>query len=96
MKKILFLTRSYPDTLGSATIPCMHRVLNCVANSGKYEVHTLCMRYSGNAVEEKIDHVMVHRFNPSCVVIDIIRSYIFKKAKIDYLVDRLASKLPQL
>ena len=32
----------------------------------------------------------------ACVVIDIIRSYIFKKAKIDYLVDRLASKLPQL
>lgn len=32
----------------------------------------------------------------ACVVIDIIRSYIFKKAKIDYLVDRLASKLPQI
>ena len=65
MKKILFLTRSYPDTLGSATILCMHRLLNCVANSGKYEVHTLCMRYPGEAEEEKIDNVMVHRFNPS-------------------------------
>lgn len=65
MKKILFLTRSYPDTLGSATILCMHRVLNCVANSGKFEVHTLSMRYPGEAEEEKIGNMMVHRFVPT-------------------------------
>lgn len=65
MKKILFLTRSYPDTFGSATILCMHRVLNCVAESGRYEVHVLCMRYLGEAELEKVGHVMVHRFKPS-------------------------------
>ncbi len=65
MKKILFLTRSYPDTLGSATILCMHRVLNCVAKSGRYEVHALCMRYPGDAYEELVGDVKVHRFNPT-------------------------------
>ncbi len=65
MKKILFLTRSYPDTLGSATILCMHRVLNCVAVSGRFEVHALCMRYPGEAYEEQVADVKVHRFNPT-------------------------------
>ena len=65
MKKILFLTRSYPDTLGSATILCMHRVLNCVAASGKYDVHALCVRYPGESSEERVGDVMVHRFHPT-------------------------------
>lgn len=63
MKKILFLTRSYPDTLGSATILCMHRVLNCVAESGRYEVHALCLRYPIESLEEQVGNVTVHRFN---------------------------------
>lgn len=65
MKKILFLTRSYPDTLGSATMLCMHRVLNCVAESGRYEVHALCMRYPGETNEDRVGDVAVHRFNPT-------------------------------
>lgn len=65
MEKILFLTRSYPNTLGSATLLCMHRVLNCVATSGKYEVHALCMSYPFEAYEEQVGNVMVHRFNPT-------------------------------
>ena len=65
MKKILFLTRSYPDTLGSATILCMHRVLNCVAASDQYEVHALCMRYPGEVEMENLNGVIVHRFNPT-------------------------------
>lgn len=65
MNKILFLTRSYPDTLGSATILCMHRVLNCVAASDKYEVHALCMRYPGEGKMEYLGNVIVHRFNPT-------------------------------
>ena len=65
MKKILFLTRSYPDTFGSATILCMHRVLNCVAESGRYEVHVLSMRYPGDASEEQVGNVTVHRMKPT-------------------------------
>lgn len=65
MKRILFLTRSYPDALGSATILCMHRVLNCVVESGRYEVHALCMRYPDEAYEEQVGDVIVHRFNPT-------------------------------
>ena len=65
MKKILFLTRSYPDTFGSATILCMHRVLNCVAASRKYEVHSLCVRYPGELCEEKVGDIHVHRVCPS-------------------------------
>lgn len=65
MKKILFLTRSYPDTFGSATILCMHRVLNSVAESGHYEVHVLSMRYPGDAFEEQVGNVTVHRIKTS-------------------------------
>ncbi|MBR1543174.1 MAG: glycosyltransferase [Bacteroidaceae bacterium] len=65
MKKILFLTRSYPETFGSATLLCMHRVMNCVADSGRYEVHILCMRYPDEAYEEEVNRVIVHRFNPT-------------------------------
>lgn len=65
MKRILFLTRSYPDTLGSATILCMHRVLNCVAESGKYDVHVLSMCYPGETFLEKVGNVTVHRMKPT-------------------------------
>lgn len=65
MKRILFLTRSYPDTLGSATILCMHRVLNCVAESGKYDVHVLSMCYPGETFLEKVGNVIVHRMKPT-------------------------------
>lgn len=65
MKKILFLTKSYPDTFGSATILCMHRVLNSVAESGHYEVHVLSMRYPGDAFEEQVGNVTVHRIKTS-------------------------------
>lgn len=65
MKKILFLTRSYPETYGSATILCMHRVLNCVAKSGRYEVHVLSMRYPCDANKEQVGDVTVHRMKPS-------------------------------
>lgn len=43
----------------------MHRVLNCVAESGRYEVHALCMRYPNEDYEEKVGKVTVHRFNPT-------------------------------
>ena len=65
MKKVLFLTWSYPNTSGSATILCTHRVLECVASSGKFEVHVLCSRLRSEAKEEVIGDIHVCRFKPS-------------------------------
>ena len=66
MKKILFLTRSYPNTLGSATVLCTHRVMECVAESGLYEVHVLCCRFPGEDKNEiGMKNLNVHRFRPS-------------------------------
>lgn len=79
MKKILFLTRSYPNTLGSATILCTHRVMACTADSGKFEVHVLCYRYPHELKEEKIGGIYVHRFEPSCWT--KMRNYFFVNRK---------------
>ena len=65
MKKILFLTRSYPDTLGSATILCMHRVLNCLAESGRYDLHVLSMCYPNEESQEMVGNAIVHRMKPT-------------------------------
>lgn len=65
MKKILFLTRSYPDTRGSASILCTQRVIKCVAASNRYSVHVLCYRFPEEKKDEQIGDVYVHRFNPS-------------------------------
>lgn len=65
MKKILFLTRSYPNTLGSATMLCSHRVMECTASSGKYEVYVLCLRYPKEVEEEQIRGIHVHRIKPT-------------------------------
>jgi glycosyltransferase involved in cell wall biosynthesis len=63
--KVLFLTRSYPDTKRSATTLCTHRVIECVSASERNEVHVLCLRYKGEIREETCNGVYVHRFNPS-------------------------------
>lgn len=65
MKKILFLTRSYPDTRKSATILCTHRVLDCVRASGRYEVHALCLKYEDENEDEIVNGIYVHRVKPS-------------------------------
>lgn len=79
MKKILFLIRSFPNTLGSATILCSHRVIKCTADSGKFEVHVLCYRYPHELKEEKIGGIYVHRFEPSCWT--KMRNYLFVNRK---------------
>lgn len=65
MKKILFLTTSYPNARRSATMLCTHRVMECVASSGYYEVHALCNRYKGELAEETVYGIHIHRFLPS-------------------------------
>lgn len=62
MKKILFLTRSYPNTRKSASLLCTKRVIDCFAASGKYNVHVLCLRYKGELENENVYGVKVHRF----------------------------------
>lgn len=44
---------------------CTHRVMECVAASGQYEVHALCMRFRGEQEYEYVNGVHVHRFRPS-------------------------------
>ena len=65
MKKILFLTRSYPNSHKSASLLCTHRVINCLRANEKYDIHVLCYRYENELEEEIIDNVIVHRFRPS-------------------------------
>ena len=65
LKKILFLTASYPDARGSATMLCTHRVMEYVAGSGRYEVHALAMRRDSESMQETAGKIMVHRFRPS-------------------------------
>lgn len=57
----MFLTLSYPDISGSATVLCTKRLLECMAGQPKFEVHCLCTQLPGEASEEQIGNVTVHR-----------------------------------
>lgn len=61
MKKIAFLTASYPDFRKSATILCTHRVMEAFANDSDMEIHCLCLQYKGEKSEELINGIYVHR-----------------------------------
>lgn len=63
MKKILFLTSSYPDFRKSASVLCTHRVMEACAKQKNMEVHCLCMRYEGEKLEDYLNGIHVHRFN---------------------------------
>lgn len=65
MKKVLFLSRSYPEIRRSATVLCTHRVMECIVAHGRYEVHTLCYQYDGEDYRELVNDIYVHRFKPS-------------------------------
>ena len=65
MKKILFLTNSYPEVRRSASILCTHRIIEKVRDMNKYEVHVICFRYSGEKQEEVINGIFVHRVGPT-------------------------------
>lgn len=65
MKKLLFLTLSYPETRRSATVQCTHRVMDCVKKSGRYEVHALCLQYEDEIENEIVNGIYVHRVKPS-------------------------------
>lgn len=62
MKKILFLTQSYPCIRKSATILCTHRVMECMARIPECEVHCLCVQYDDEVTEEQLNNIHVHRF----------------------------------
>lgn len=66
MKKILFLTESYPNTRKSATILCTHRVMERMVQDSECEVHCLCIQYDGERFEEELNKIHVHRFKDSC------------------------------
>lgn len=44
---------------------CTHRVMECVAQSGRFEVHALCMRNRKELSSGQLNGIHVHRFRPS-------------------------------
>ena len=44
---------------------CTHRVMDCLASSGRFEVHALCCQYPKETKDEMIGCIHVHRFKPS-------------------------------
>lgn len=89
MVKLLFLTRSFPDTHRSATIQCTHRILECARTSSKYEIHVLCLQYEGEKKEEVIKGIYVHRVKPSIWI--RIRHYIEQNGwyRLDHIFESL-------
>lgn len=61
MKRILVLTLTYPEFSGSATVLCTKRLIDCMAKQSDFEVHCLCTRLQGEASDEMINDVHVHR-----------------------------------
>lgn len=88
MKKLLFLTNSYPIEYGSASVLCTHRVMDVVRKNDNFEVHVLCFKYPKECSEEIINNIHVHRVNPS-LWIQWINSF-FVKNKCSKLLDLLS------
>lgn len=61
MKKVLFITQSYPSAR-SANVLCDDMIIQRLLATRDVEVHCLCMRYHGQSLEENIGAVHVHRF----------------------------------
>lgn len=61
MKKILFITQSYPS-VRSANVICDSMIIRQLVSTRDVEVHCLCMRYHGQLDEELVEGVHVHRF----------------------------------
>ena len=61
MKKVLFITQSYPS-VRSANVLCDDMVIQRLLEKSSAEIHCLCMRYDGQPLEEDVGGVHVHRF----------------------------------
>lgn len=61
MKKILFLTKSYPDFRKSATVLCTHRVMEACSKCHDLEVHCICLQYPGEKLQELVNNIHVSR-----------------------------------
>lgn len=66
MKKILFLTKSYPDFRKSATVLCTHRVMEACAQNCDFEVNCLCLQYPGEKTHELVNGIHVTRIPLTC------------------------------
>ena len=60
MKKILFITQSYPSAR-SANVLCDDMVMQKLMATKEVEIHCLCMRYKDQLLEELVNGVHVHR-----------------------------------
>ena len=65
MKRILFVTYSYPNAHKSASVLCTHRVIKCVQDSGLYDVHVLCYQFDNEEQEMLLDGINIHRVRPT-------------------------------
>ena len=90
MKRVLFISLSYPNFSSSASVLCTKRLIDCMAKSSEFEVHCLCTKLSDEGNEEIIDNVMVHRINKtifkkiidSCYKYSMIQDTLIKIQKI--------------
>lgn len=61
MKRVLFVTQSYPSKF-SANVLCDDMIIRHLLATRDVEVHCLCMKYCGENTEDVVNGVYVHRF----------------------------------
>lgn len=61
MKRVLFITQSYPSKF-SANVLCDDMIIRRLLATRDVEIHCLCMKYHGEALEDVVNEVHVHRF----------------------------------
>lgn len=61
MKRVLFVTQSYPSKF-SANVLCDDMIIRHLLATRDVEVHCLCMKYHGENTEDVVNGVYVHRF----------------------------------
>lgn len=98
MKKVLFITQSYPS-VRSANVLCDDMVIQRLLETSSAEIHCLCMRYDGQPFEDVIGGVHVHRFRigPFFEFEDrALRGADSKKKKLAYSLERARVRIAQL
>ena len=61
MKKVLFLTKSFPGFSKSASVLCTKRLIESMATDSNYEVHCLCTKGKNENYEDFCRGVYIHR-----------------------------------
>lgn len=87
MKKILFITQSYPS-VRSANVLCDEKIIRCLLENGSYEVHCLTYKNYKQYAYEKINGIYVYRIKRSLFWNVLMRT----RANEDNLSSKLMNK----